>query len=772
MLEDWTDKEKHGREPENEKGAEDKLLKGIFEQLGKEGRGGWLVQLTLTNGEKVELGLDDEFLMDGGIYKITKHRETKDGTFLLTIVDEENERLEEVTPERFEGRFKAGFIALPALLDKLEKEDDKKLEEIAELFKKEKIGQIVIHSREQKNKGDDLTFMQDPDTQLAIWILQNLSKKNFYAEGAKTTIIPKGGSEKDLTEKNLGGLRVFLDVSGNWPSISADGKEIYIDHHGEGQRKPTSTAEMVYKILKKADLLKEEPAWLPKYLEFVNSVDNLGYLNKRENGRKIFNAEYFRNQWPNSLYALMDDDDIKTNQFLDMCRNGTIKDPARPFTEEELNGEIGKTKIRGRGEEISIKDWCIKEKKEVEKTLQGIRYSEYYARQNKINLNTEQIGKIVYHNFPPKKITVEKKGGQKEITVVNFIQNDLVYKAIRALNVDTYISWNKGKGAFFLNSANANLSKIAQRLNEKYPGCADDVRGVMIHGRIPEGMSEQEFLNIIDPSILKNTPPGVISAEPYKKENGEATHTTHEATHEARPRGFEEEEKEVEKSVENARNSETETKETKFFTMKDIPTYMTGDADGFSTFQQQVDEGAKRVLYYYAKDNRDLFDGRSDNSDAEIIIRKEESSGKPIPEEDKKQLFHVLCLYLRDHHGLRGRSVTTIGIKIPKGIYPSLFMKKLAEEVYEAGRNIGALNFSPDCLKEKGWDEFHRRQAELKSFAKEQFLKYANEQMAEESNSVKIETEKSPAWTEEEEKSLEEISKRIEELKKLGNGGK
>ena len=99
-------------------------------------------------------------------------------------------------------------------------------------------------------------------------------------------------------------------------------------------------------------------------------------------------------------------------------------------------------------------------------------------------------------------------------------------------------------------------------------------------------------------------------------------------------------------------------------------------------------------------------------------------------------------------------------------------MKKLAEEVYEAGRNIGALNFSPDCLKEKGWDEFHRRQAELKSFAKEQFLKYANEQMAEESNSVKIETEKSPAWTEEEEKSLEEISKRIEELKKLGNGGK
>src|SRR3989344_4006737 len=173
-----------------------------------------------------------------------------------------------------------------------------------------------------------------------------------------------------------------------------------------------------------------------------------------------------------------------------------------------------------------------------------------------------------------------------------------------------------------------------------------------------------------------------------------------------------------------------ETTEKKLITLKDIPIYMTGDIEGFSVFKEQTDKEAEKVLYYNAKDNRHLFDERSDSSDAEIIIKKETSYNKPIPEEDKKNLFNVLHLYLKAH-GARGRSVTTIGIKIPEGIDPSPFMKKLAQEVYEAGAKIGALSFGfglAEKVEKRGWGEFYKRQDALKNFAQEQFLKYANEQ--------------------------------------------
>ena len=160
-------------------------------------------------------------------------------------------------------------------------------------------------------------------------------------------------------------------------------------------------------------------------------------------------------------------------------------------------------------------------------------------------------------------------------------------------------------------------------------------------------------------------------------------------------------------------------------TVKDIPIYMVGDLEGFSVFKKQIDKEAEKVLYYNARDNRHLFDDRSDSSDAEIIIKKE---NKTIPEEDKKNLFNVLHLYLKAY-GPRGRSVTTIGIKIPEGIDPSPFMKKLAQEVYEAGVKIGALYFSELDLEEKGFGEFYKRQDALKNFTQIQFLKYANEQL-------------------------------------------
>jgi len=173
--------------------------------------------------------------------------------------------------------------------------------------------------------------------------------------------------------------------------------------------------------------------------------------------------------------------------------------------------------------------------------------------------------------------------------------------------------------------------------------------------------------------------------------------------------------------IENEKHK-SETAALEEITVEDVPIYMTGDAGGFDIFKKQTDKAAEKALYYNAKDNRSLFDDRNDTSDAEIIIKRED---KTIPEDDKKKLFNVLHLYLKAH-GVRGRSVTTIGIKIPEGIDPSPFMKKLAQEAYEADVKIGALDFQiPD------WGEFFRRQDELKNFAQKQFLKYVNEQISE-----------------------------------------
>jgi len=178
--------------------------------------------------------------------------------------------------------------------------------------------------------------------------------------------------------------------------------------------------------------------------------------------------------------------------------------------------------------------------------------------------------------------------------------------------------------------------------------------------------------------------------------------------------------------IENEKHK-SETAGFEEITVEDTPIYMTGDVGGFDTFKEQTDKAAEKVLWYNAKDNRHLFDNRSDTSDAEIIIKKEDET---IPEDDRKKLFDVLHLYLRAH-GLRGRSVTTIGIKIPEGIDPSPFMKKLAQEAYDADVKIGALDFQTSDLKKESWGEFFRRQDELKAFAQKQFLKYANEQISE-----------------------------------------
>ena len=204
-----------------------------------------------------------------------------------------------------------------------------------------------------------------------------------------------------------------------------------------------------------------------------------------------------------------------------------------------------------------------------------------------------------------------------------------------------------------------------------------------------------------------------------------------------------------------------ESKEKKLITIEDIPTYMYGDRGGGYLFDEQVDDKAKPTVYWMHSlgtgdghgDTRDLFDrdymNKEYNSKAEIITkeqmvkkRNEQIGKKPIfrkdifkesrktIKEEKEKLYDVLHIYLKAE-GPRDISTTTIGIKIPKDVNPAPFMEKLAKEVFEEDKNIGALFISRARLNEiGGWPEFDRRQSELKKFAQELFLKYANEQLA------------------------------------------
>ena len=113
-----------------------------------------------------------------------------------------------------------------------------------------------------------------------------------------------------------------------------------------------------------------------------------------------------------------------------------------------------------------------------------------------MDLNTASLGKVVYHNFA--KIQPQNGKGY-----VNKIPNDLAFIGTKALGFDTYVQWNKKNGKFFINSNNPNLSRVIEELNKVSPDSTIDVRGVFAFGKV-NNLTEEQFLNTIDPNILKN----------------------------------------------------------------------------------------------------------------------------------------------------------------------------------------------------------------------------------------------------------------------------
>lgn len=392
------------------------------------------------------------------------------------------------------------------------------IKKLGELFKEKKISQIVIHAKEdilKEKESGHLSFESEPDTQYALYILNNLIKKSgdeLYAKGAKTTLIPKGGSKKDLNDKELpyriktlknedeDGITLFLDVGGNWPGTEENnGKTIAnVDHHGKNRAKFTSATEQIYEITKMAGLIeKPEPKWLKNLINFTNEIDNLSYLEKEAaKGKKIYDKEFFENKekWARTPYALAE---VAPMKILEALKSGKIKDLSEPLTEEQLK-ELSDNKI----------DMAKKSEEKAQKikeVLNAINVSERNNKEIGLNLENTYLGKIIYHNFPK----IQPKKGKE---FKNTINNHLAFIGTKASNADTYVTWNSEKGTFFINSMNPNLEEIVEKLNKADPKCALSIRGVMVKGTI-NNLTEEQFLNIIDPNIIKNAKKGAISNE-------------------------------------------------------------------------------------------------------------------------------------------------------------------------------------------------------------------------------------------------------------------
>jgi len=399
-------------------------------------------------------------------------------------------------------------IASDNYSDRKEKKEngESSIEEIAEILKNNKIDQIIIAGEkgpdpEVLKKNPEFTekifnLKPDLDAYTALYILNNFNKKTpeeTFSETSVISVIEKNGDGKDLIGEEKKGIIIYLDTGGKWPTIKIekDGetKILYIDHHGHGKREPTSGTKMTLEIMKKAEILEDIPPWFKKFTTFVNDIDNLSYIEgKDDKDRKIFIENYFRNEWPNSLYALAEKK-IPFKTLIELCESGKIKDPSKPFTTEELNGELGSFKIG----EFTIKELCEQQRGEVKDVLEnGIKNRIKNNKKQGLNLNSKILGKIVYQDY------------SKNYGKIDMIPNHLAFKATKAKGFDTYISWNKQKKIFYINSFNPNLSKIVEELNKVDPECAIDVRGVMVYGKI-KNLTEEQFLDIIDPNILKNS---------------------------------------------------------------------------------------------------------------------------------------------------------------------------------------------------------------------------------------------------------------------------
>jgi len=516
-----------------------------------------------------------------------------------------------------------------------EKKEILKISDIIKILKNEKVDEIVVSGTERNMTEKELKFIkknfrklpdeseeenkkklekiesekkiltsgQDLDSQMALYLFNYLNNrtdkkgglKNIYGENAKSTIINTNQQEKIPLNENKG-IRLFIDAGVEWIKIEKEGKTttIWLDHHGEGKRSPTSGTKMMYDLMKEAGILKESKEnveWVEKFVNFVNEYDNLTYVNNKD-----FDQKYFENIWPNSLYAIAEM--IPFELLMGLIKSGKIKNPSIPFAKKELLGEFGTKKLSDlyeelvksghiegpaplfdkEGKDISGKNVFLENKKRKLGDLTILKlcqkrhtkpgdgaisiiknikiaedYNKKFAGEKKLNFDNTLLGKVLYHNDYGTRLNA--KGEEKNI----YIDNKTAFIGIKAMGYDTYVNWDGKNKNFYINSNHPKLSEIVKNLNEEDPDCALDVRGVFVFGKI-KNLSETKFLEIIQgesgakkPEIKTAEPVVVDTNEGNKKptKNKDKKDIAKKETEEEKTKRIEEEKVKQEKIKEN-----------------------------------------------------------------------------------------------------------------------------------------------------------------------------------------------------------------------------
>ena len=384
---------------------------------------------------------------------------------------------------------------------------EKNINEIAKLIMEHGVYRVVVH-------GETITLPDgtkqiapspDLDTLGALYLLNNSFKATskasvVYNEGSYTEVVPKGSITKDAVEEvseenDNKKVKIILHIDTGGKELSVDKKEngiihVFIDHHSEEKDASTSATALMAEILKQSGWIKEFPAWMNKFINSVTQIDNLTYLDETLNGKKLFNEHSAVKRWPESIFGLHKE--LPFNFIKKVYE--TDRNPWRPFTDQELMGNIGDTMIKDKdGKEHDLRKLIEERRKEMMYTIGGVKKAIWANEQSNIKTSTPELGRVVYHNFA--QIPDNKKAGK---TYTNKIPGELGFIAIKALDYDTYVSFNPKNKSFLINSTKEQSKIVTDRLKEIAPG-TQIIRGVMVYSpKQPiEGLTEELFLKTI-----------------------------------------------------------------------------------------------------------------------------------------------------------------------------------------------------------------------------------------------------------------------------------
>jgi hypothetical protein len=142
------------------------------------------------------------------------------------------------------------------------------------------------------------------------------------------------------------------------------------------------------------------------------------------------------NTWTYSLQGIYDKVPFKT--FVSLFEKYPDRNPNKPFTEEEIKGELGNTKIN---ETETLADICKKRKGEVGVADFGVNRAVESMKERGIETENKTLGKFVYHDYAK-----YKAKNKKEYVVT--IPNALGFLATKANGYDTYVVYNSKRKNF------------------------------------------------------------------------------------------------------------------------------------------------------------------------------------------------------------------------------------------------------------------------------------------------------------------------------------